>query len=637
MLRVMENSPRYCGDWETTGLNPLKDRITWMSFAIDDKFWWALPFIGEGALPFLATINLLKPLFANPNKLWINHNISFDYSFLVANGVDVKNKMACTQVMSWLLDETRSRSRNRLALKGKGGVIDEEFGVLLATWAESELNKTDMEGWIPTIKSGLNVGKEALDYLEDDATWPLKVFDKLLKKIKKINLDKVFWDLEMPIVPIISRMKLDGIRVDVAELKKLSEKEEKDIELLKNEIWKAIGDERFNPGSSQQLSEYMFDTLKLEPKQWMVRGKSGFYSVDIEVLSEYSDKSPVIDLILKLRKKEKFNSTYLKPFIEIGEGDSEHRIHASFQQVFSATGRFTCDSPNLQNLPSKGPNTVIRKMFIAKPGFKIICFDYSQIELRILAHMSQDYRMMKVYREGGDIHKLTQDMLKLKDRASAKACNFGLAYGMREYTFQRNLWLKDGIRASLDYCKAWRAGFFETYPGVPSYHNKIEAQIKDCGYVKTITGRRRNVKLDHDLRNPKEFNNALRVSINAVIQGSAADIIKIAMRNFTRDVSSRSIKNPSWNDVKLIGQIHDELLVEVPDKMADEVSQVLKSSMEDCVKLSVPLVADGHHGKSWGIAKSGGDKTEEEDIVDSGMLDDDTVAKTEEKSVMSYA
>lgn len=589
-VRYLKNEDVFCLDLETTGLNPLEDRIRGIAIGTDKKQWY-LQTVGKDALPLIKFKKELAPVLLDISKVCVMHNGKFDLRFLDANDWELNCKTADTMVCAYLLDDNRSGT-GRLSLKGKGGLIDELFDIVLETWEESEL-------------AGGLFGKPEDVYAKQDVEFTMKCWKKLTRQLASYpDIKRFFWEVAMPMVRILADIENTGMRVDTEYLRRYENVVTQEAGDIEKRIADIVG-KSINLGSPDQLSRFLFEEEngpKLQPKPWMKRGKKGLFSTSESVLSRYSQESPVCQMILDWRAKNKLVSTYISPFLRRAETNPERRIHGSLLQCNTKTGRLASRDPNLQNIPQyKGGDWGMRKAFVAPPGKKLIVADYSQLELRIMAHQSRDKTMTEIYQSGGDIHQTTQDALGLgpKDRTVAKGANFGIIYGLSAQGFKDDLWNKARVLKTLEECQQWRYAFFKTYPGIKLYHEKIERFMKKHGYTLTLAGRRRRVKEEMD----RDYGYAFRMALNSTIQGSAADIVMIAMRNFDRSLRKFREKDKRWEEVKMLLQVHDEIIVESPEEIANDVAAVLQKDMENATTLRVPLEAGPGIGDSWAEAK----------------------------------
>lgn len=584
-VAALHKSNEFCLDLETTGLDYKNHQIIGIGLAVVGREWY---FSVNKSLTAESILRRLEPILRDHNKIMVGHNIKFDLKFIWSLGFCSDCKIADTMVLAWMLNENLAGT-GCLALKGKIGLINSIFGVELPDWKDSFLG-------------GNLFGKSEEEYGKDDVKWTLRLWKKLYVSLKKQGLEKCFWELEMPMVKILAEMEMVGIMVDVPYLLEMEKYEESKICDLEKRIQEKLPGVNIN--SPKQLSKALFsgDKPLLKPKPWMQPNKNGF-STDEETMSYFAaDGVDLAQLLLDFRKHVKILNTYIKPLIAFATSNNESRVYTSFNQTGTVTGRLSSCNPNLQNIPRliKGEMFPLRKCFIASPGKSLLVADYSQLELRIMAHQAKDENMMAAFLNNKDIHTQTQEMLNITDRVVAKGINFGLIYGMSAETFQKHLWLQNKIKKPLEECRQWCYMFFQSYPGVRLYHQKIQKQLEEKKYVVSLTGRRR--RMSEEIK--KNAGYALRSAVNYTIQGSASDIICIAMRNFRKEVERRRVKGEKgWNEVFMLLQIHDELVLEAPDDIVGEVKEVLVDCMKNSVKLRVPLDCEAGIGKNWADAK----------------------------------
>lgn len=432
---------------------------------------------------------------------------------------------------------------------------------------------------------------EALAALRSHTALIYQLYGVLEPEIQDLGMDKLLYELELPLCRVLAEMELKGVYVDRQALKNFGEMLAKRIDETQTEIY-ALAGGAFNINSTKQLGEVLFEKLNLPALKKNKRG----YSTNAEVLEKLRPYHPIIDLILEYRKYTKLKSTYVDGLEK--EIAPDGRIHTVFQNTVTATGRLSSTEPNLQNIPVRTPlGAEMRKMFLAPEGRVLVDADYSQIELRLLAHIADDKAMQDGFRTGADIHAITAsqvmgvplDEVTKEMRSSAKAVNFGIVYGISEFS------LAGDIGVSMQEAKAYMNRYFEKYSGVHRYQKEIVEQAKINGYVSTLMGRRRWLpelkSSNHNLRSFGE-----RVALNMPIQGTAADIIKQAMLAVYRRLSAEHMEG------KLILQVHDELIVECPQSEGEQVARILEEEMERVVSLSVPLLAEAHVGRSWADA-----------------------------------
>lgn len=421
-----------------------------------------------------------------------------------------------------------------------------------------------------------------------------KLRDVLTEELKKIDSYDLFKDIEMPTAEVLAQMQYDGVYVDERELIKFGNSLKKKIEELRIDIYKLAGDDEFNINSPKQLGEVLFEKLKLEPFK---KTKSG-YSTDVDALEKIRDKHPIVDKILEYRQLTKLNSTYVEgmiPFINPKTG----RVHTFFHQTVTATGRLSSTEPNLQNIPTRTElGKKLRKAFKAEDGKVFLDADYSQIELRVLAHMSEDKIMVEAFKSGQDIHTICASQIfnvpveevSKQLRSRAKAVNFGIVYGISDFGLaeQTDMKVKDA--------KKYIEQYLNTYSGIRDFMSEIVESAKRKGFVKTEFNRRRYIpELNSNNYMVRKFGE--RAAMNTPIQGTAADIMKKAMIDVYRALKERGLKS------KIVLQIHDELLIETEENEIDEVKEILKSCMENVITLKVPLLVEIDEGKSWFQAK----------------------------------
>jgi DNA polymerase-1 len=588
-VRKLSAADKFAFDLETTGLSPREDRIKGFALATESTQWY-FPTVGAKSVPITLVKEKLKPILIDTGKLCIGHNLKFDLQFCRVNGIEVNCLLGDSMILAYMLDENRSGT-GRLKLKGKGGLVDELFDVELEEWSESAL-------------AGSLFGKPEDEYAFDDVKWTMNCWNKLVKSLNRAPAaKKFFWEAAMPLVEVLADMELSGMAVDIEYLSYYGKSLQKAADEVEKQAAELIG-RPINIGSTEALSRYLFadpDGPKLVPKFGMEKGKKGLFSTNESTLTKYSHECPLCDVILRWREHQKLLSTYVNPFIAMASKTDAKRIYCNLNQTGTVTFRLSSSSPNLQNIPRsvKENKDNIKRAFISPPGKSLIVADYGQLELRLMAHQSQDPTMLECYRTGVDIHDMTQKALGLKERTVAKNCNFGLIYGLSADGLKRTLWDKARLDKSIDECRQWRYGFFNTYPKIPLYHKKIENILQSKGYVTTITGRKRHLQ---ELAKA-DFEQALRMAINFTIQGSAADLMIIAMRNIYREIKCRALKDPRWREVLMLVQVHDELVFESPIELAEETRTMVKDKLESVVKLSIPLQADPKIGKNWEEAK----------------------------------
>jgi DNA polymerase-1 len=415
--------------------------------------------------------------------------------------------------------------------------------------------------------------------------------ETLKPKLEETGMLSLLTELELPLCPVLAEMERAGVLVDRQALADFGVMLDKGIRTSQGEIYRYAGHE-FNINSPKQLGVVLFEELDLPA---LKKTKTG-YSTNAEILEKLRHRHPIVQEVLDYRQLAKLKSTYVDGLLKVIAPDG--RIHTSFQNTVTATGRLSSTEPNLQNIPVRTPlGAEMRKMFIAAPGNVLVDADYSQIELRLLAHIADDKEMQEGFRSGVDIHTITAsqvfgvpvELVTKSMRSSSKAVNFGIVYGISEFS------LAQDIGVSRNEAKAYMERYFEKYSGVRSYMNRIVAQAKEDGYVSTVMGRRRPLpEINSSNFNQRSFGE--RVALNAPIQGTAADIIKLAMIRVQNRLKAQGLTG------RLVLQVHDELIVECPQEESTQVAAILKEEMEQVASLSVPLQADAKVGSCWADA-----------------------------------
>ena len=486
-------------------------------------------------------------------------------------------------------------------IEGAGFVFDTELAAYLLdpTAGSYELRKLAMSYFKKEVElnaaykdetafSLLDDGLKAQTAWYEDVAWIEAFYGLFRPKLEEFGLMSVLTDIELPLCPVLARMEKAGVLVDGRALSDFGKQLQTGIDVLMEEIY-ALAGEQFNILSPKQLGHILFDKLGLPPVK---KTKTG-YSTNVDVMEKLRPKHEIVGKVLDYRQLTKLNSTYVEGLGKVIAADG--RIHTSFQNTVTATGRLSSTEPNLQNIPVRTPlGAEMRKMFVAPAGRVLVDADYSQIELRLLAHMSGDSAMIGGFNSGVDIHTVTasqvfglpQDQVPPELRRAAKAVNFGIVYGISAYS------LSEDIHVSVPQAKEYMEKYFEHYSGVRSYMTRVVEQGREDGYVSTLYGRRRWLpELKSSNFNTRSFGE--RVALNMPIQGTAADIIKLAMVRVDSRLRSEGL------EARLVLQVHDELIVECPEGEADQVKAMLQEEMEGVAALSVPLIADAKAGRTW--------------------------------------
>ena len=577
-------------DTETTSTDQMKADLVGISLAIDKNTGYYLP-IGHkpnlgNQLSLSRVIKALRHALTSAEIQKVGHNIKYDYVVLARHGLEVYPLSFDTMLAEWVVNPS---SRN--------------LGLKKLSWVRLNHQMTKIEDLIGKGKKQITMAevpiKKVAAYAADDAVVTFRLLPILEKELEKVGSRQLFDEVEMPIIPILAQMERTGIKLDEAFLVEMSSRLETSMAKTKTQVIEAVGKE-FNLNSPQQLSEALFSTLNLTPPDRTKKTKSGYYSTAAGVLEAMQDQHPVPEWILEYRELAKLKSTYVDALVEQVHPQT-NRIHTSYHQAGTVTGRIASSNPNLQNIPIRTEmGRQVRKAFVASQGWQLIAVDYSQIELRVVAHMAQDQAMLQAFNAGQDIHTTTAaniyntslEEVTKKQRRHAKAINFGLIYGMSAY----------GLTQTTDLTLAEAEDFVETYferfPGIKRYLNTIREQAKTQGYVETMIGRRRYFPRLQNATNYNIRRREEREAINAPIQGTAADIMKIAMKDVAKALSDANLS------ARILLQVHDELVIESPVEEINETVRILQSTMETAFQLDIPLKTDARCGADWGSLKA---------------------------------
>lgn len=564
-------------DTETTGTDPMEAELVGMSFSFAENqgFYIPIPADREEALKI---VNEFKEVFENEKTLKVGQNIKYDMIVLQNYGVEVKGPLFDTMVAHYVLQPELRHGMDYLAeiyLHYQTIHIEE----LIGPKGKNQKNMRDL-------------APEAIyQYACEDADVTLKLKNILEKELKENGAEQLFYEIEMPLVPVLVNIESNGVLLDTEALKQSSKHFTTQMEAIEQEIYQLAGEE-FNIASPKQVGEVLFDKLKIIDKA--KKTKTGQYVTSEEVLESLRHKHPVVEKILEHRGLKKLLSTYIDALPQL-INPRTGRVHTSFNQTVTATGRLSSSNPNLQNIPIRDENgKEIRKAFIPDEGALFFSADYSQIELRIMAHLSEDKNMIDAFLSGYDIHAATAAKVYKTDikevnsdmRRKAKTANFGIIYGISVFG------LAERMNVDRKEAKELIDGYFETYPQVKAYMDKSIEVAREKGYVETIFHRKRFLP-DINSRNAVVRGYAERNAINAPIQGSAADIIKVAMARIYERFKREGLK------AKMILQVHDELNFSVPVEEKERVEQVVIEEMEKAYRMHVPLKADCGWGKNW--------------------------------------
>lgn len=564
-------------DTETTGTDPMDAELVGMSFSITENqaFYVPVPAEREEAIKI---VQEFEPVFKNEKSLKVGQNIKYDILVLQNYGIEVRGKLFDTMVAHYVLQPELRHNMDYLAeiyLHYQTIHIEE----LIGPKGKGQKNMRDLSP------------QEVYLYACEDADVTLKLKNILEQELKKNDAEKLFYEIEMPLVPVLVNIESNGVRLDTEALKQSSEHFTTRLQSIEKEIY-TLAEGEFNIASPKQVGEILFDKLKIVEKA--KKTKTGQYVTSEEVLESLRNKHDIIGKILEYRGLKKLLSTYIDALPQL-INPKTGRIHTSFNQTVTATGRLSSSNPNLQNIPIRDEDgKEIRKAFIPDDGCSFFSADYSQIELRIMAHLSEDKNMIDAFLSGYDIHAATAAKIYKVDikevtadmRRKAKTANFGIIYGISVFG------LAERMNVDRKEAKELIDGYFETYPQVKSYMDKSIQVAREHGYVETIFHRKRFLP-DINSRNAVVRGYAERNAINAPIQGSAADIIKVAMARIYERFKAEGLK------AKMILQVHDELNFSVPAKEKEIVEQVVIEEMEKAYRMHVPLKADCGWGTNW--------------------------------------
>jgi DNA polymerase I len=576
ILQAMKRD-EICFDTETTSINPLDSELVAISFSWNKGSGFLVHFPGSGE-ETKEKLKMLKPVFENPDVRKIGQNMKFDIQVLANYGIEVKGSLFDTMIAHYLLEPDMRHNMNLLSetyLSYSPVHIESLIG-------EKGVNQKNMRS-VPV--------EQIKEYAVEDAdvTYQLKeVFQPLLKSE---GLSDLADDVEMPLIRVLADMERTGVRLNQEDLKAISTGLREDIISLETEIFTLAGTE-FNISSPKQLGDILFIRLKLDDKARVTKTKQ--FNTSEEILQRLTGRHPIINKVLEYRGLKKLLSTYVETLPQLVDRKTG-RIHTSYNQAVASTGRLSSNNPNLQNIPVRDERgREIRKAFVPEEGNIFLSADYSQIELRLMAHLSGDRNMMDDFLSGNDIHAATASKIfgvEIKDvtremRSRAKTANFGIIYGISSFGLSERLTI--GRKEAKDLID----GYFKSYPGVKKYMDESIRKARDLGYVTTMLGRRRYLR-DILSRNQVVRGNAERNAINAPIQGTAADIIKIAMVKIYG-----KLKNDRYNS-KMILQVHDELIFEVVPEELEKLREMAVYEMTNAIKLDVPLKVDWGTGRNW--------------------------------------
>ncbi len=585
LVKVLSKAKIISFDTETTGTRHMNCELVGISLAVEAKKGYYIPLGHEAMLgkqlPLEEVIAGLRGPLTDPNIPKAGHNLSFDYVVLARHGLQVSPLAFDSMIAEWLRDPS---SRN--------------LGLKSMAWVRLNIHMTEIEELLGSGRKQITMAQvpiqQAAPYAAADAEVVLRLKPILDKRLDEAGGKELFGELEMPLVPVLSNMERAGIMLDLPWLQEVSGGLESEMARMAEEIYKHVGEE-FNINSPQQLAHALFDQLKVEPPPGVRKTASGSYSTAADILDTLRDAHPIVPWILDYRELSKLKSTYVDALPQ--EVNSQTgRVHTSYNQTGTVTGRIASSEPNLQNIPIRSEQgRKVRRAFIASPGNLLLSVDYSQIELRIVAHIADDQGLLMAFRAGQDIHAATAaTIMGLKpedvtanDRRHAKAVNFGLIYGMSAFGLTRSTDLT--LAEAEDFVK----NYFDRFPSVKDYIENTKQQAHKLGYVETLLGRRRYFPglqsgTNYVLRGRLE-----REAINSPIQGTAADIMKLAMLRVAAALPKAGLHG------QMLLQVHDELVLEMPEGELQQTASLVSNEMAAAYQLKVPLATDMKWGKNW--------------------------------------
>lgn len=577
LLDFFLTQPTVSLDTETTSTNPIDAELVGLNFAAEEGKAFYVP-IPDNRKKAETIVNIFKPLYESPQIMKVGQNIKYDMEVLMRYGVNLSAPMFDTMIAHYLLQPEQHHGMDYLAET----LLDYEtihIDTLIGPRGKSQKSMREVP---PAL---------VCDYAAEDADVTLRLHNVLKPRLKDAGMEQLFYEIEMPLVPVLAQMETDGVLLDTDALAETSRTFTERMREIEQDIYREAGHE-FNIASPKQVGEVLFGEMKIVEKP--KKTKTGQYVTSEEVLQQLRTKSPIVGKILQHRGLKKLLGTYVDALPKLINPRTGH-IHTSFNQAVTATGRLSSSDPNLQNIPVRGEDgKEIRRCFIPEPGCLFFSADYSQIELRVMAHLSGDENMTEAFREGHDIHAATAariykepiDSVSRDQRTKAKRANFGIIYGITVFGLAERLEIsRDEARQLID-------GYFDTFPRVRDYMERAKETAREHGYAETFFHRRRYLP-DITSHNATVRNFAERNAINAPIQGSAADIIKIAMVRIHRRFAEEGIRS------KMILQVHDELNFSVLPEEKERVERIVLEEMQHAYPLSVPLVADSGWGANW--------------------------------------
>ena len=576
-VKKINTLSEFCFDSETTNINPLDAELVALTFSWEKGSGYLIH-IPESQQGTKAILEIVRPVFENPDTLKIGQNMKFDIQVLANYGIEVRGPLFDTMIAHYLLEPDMRHNMNLLS-ETYLGYSPVHIESLIGEKGNSQKNMRS----VPVEK--------LKEYAVEDADVTLQLKNVFEPRIKTEGLGDLAHDIEMPLISVLAKMERNGVILNLEDLKAITINLREDIISLEKEIYTLAGTE-FNISSPKQLGDILFIRLKLDDNARITKTKQ--FITNEEILQRLTSKHPIVDKVLEYRGLKKLLTTYVEA-LPLLVDKRTGRIHTSFNQAVASTGRLSSNNPNLQNIPVKDERgREIRKAFIPEKGHIFFSADYSQIELRLMAHLSKDKSMVADFLSGNDIHAATASKIfgvDIKDvtremRSRAKTANFGIIYGISSYGLSERLTIgRKEAKELID-------GYFNSYPGVKIYMDESIKKARDVGFVTTMFGRKRYLRDIHS-RNQVVRGNAERNAINAPIQGSAADIIKIAMVRIYNRMKSENFSS------KMILQVHDELIFEVVTSELEKLKELVVYEMSNAVKLDVPLMVDWGTGNNW--------------------------------------
>ena len=564
-------------DTETTSTNAIDAELVGLSFAVEEfkAVYVAVPAEREAAQRM---VDIFRPLYEDEHIIKVGQNIKYDYEVLRRYGIEVRGPMFDTMLAHYIVQPELHHNMDYMAetLLGYQTIhIDQ----LIGPRGKGQRSMRDLQP------------QEVYEYAAEDADVTLRLKNVLEQKLKEVDGERLFYDIEMPLVPVLAEMELTGVCLDTATLAETGKNFNRRLAEYEQKIYAEAG-ETFNISSPKQVGDILFGKMKIVDKP--KKTKTGQYVTSEEVLTQLRSRAPIVDDILSYRGLKKLLGTYVEALPRLINPRTGH-IHTCFNQAITATGRLSSSDPNLQNIPIRDDDgKEIRKSFVPEPGCLFFSADYSQIELRIMAHLSQDEHMLDAFRSGTDIHAATAakiwhvpvEEVTPEQRKKAKQANFGIIYGISTYGLAQRMNISNSeARQLID-------DYFATFPRVKAYMDEAIATCREKGYAETIYHRRRYLP-DIASRNATVRGFAERNAINAPIQGSEADIIKVAMIHIFKRFATEGLRS------RMILQVHDELNFSVYPEERERVERIVIEEMENACRLSIPLTADAGWGANW--------------------------------------